>query len=180
MPIPIRQNLKIGAYLMRQRLAGRDKFPLIVELEPLFVCNLACPGCGKIQYPTDILRKRLSVEDAVGAIEECGAPMVSIAAKASSGVRRCRRISVGYWILPQPGHARLQAKSGSSSTMSGYLSTLRILFFARYAAMRRFWRRGIATGDYTSKGGRCSTLPGSQVTRALAARTIEASATAAA
>ena len=79
MPIPIRQNLKMGAYLMRQRLAGRDKFPLIVELEPLFVCNLACPGCGKIQYPTDILRKRLTVEDAVGAIEECGAPMVSIA-----------------------------------------------------------------------------------------------------
>jgi MoaA/NifB/PqqE/SkfB family radical SAM enzyme len=52
---------------------------LIVELEPLFTCNLACPGCGKIQYPTEVLRKRLSVEEAIGAIEECGAPMVSIA-----------------------------------------------------------------------------------------------------
>jgi hopanoid biosynthesis associated radical SAM protein HpnH len=79
MPIPVRQNMRMASYLMRQKLARREKFPLIVELEPLFVCNLACPGCGKIQYPTDILRKRLSVEDAIGAIEECGAPMVSIA-----------------------------------------------------------------------------------------------------
>ena len=60
----------IGTYLLRQKLAHRDKFPLIVELEPLFACNLACNGCGKIQYPTDILRKRLSVEQAMAAIEE--------------------------------------------------------------------------------------------------------------
>src|ERR1700731_1758047 len=79
MSIPIRQNLRMASYLLRQRLARNEKYPLIVELEPLFVCNLACPGCGKIQYPTEILRRRLSVEDAIGAIEECGAPMVSIA-----------------------------------------------------------------------------------------------------
>ena len=79
MGIPLRQSMKIGSYLLRQKLAGRDKFPLIVELEPLFACNLECNGCGKIQYPTEILRKRLSVEQAVAAIEECGAPMVSIA-----------------------------------------------------------------------------------------------------
>src|SRR5579863_4306289 len=79
MGVPLRQSIKIGTYLARQKLAGRDKFPLIVELEPLFVCNLACPGCGKIQYPTDILRKRVSPEDAFAAIEESGAPMVSIA-----------------------------------------------------------------------------------------------------
>jgi hopanoid biosynthesis associated radical SAM protein HpnH len=79
MPIPLRQSLKVGAYLARQKLAGRDKFPLIVELEPLFACNLECSGCGKIQHPTEILRKRLSVDDAVAAIEECRAPMVSIA-----------------------------------------------------------------------------------------------------
>jgi hopanoid biosynthesis associated radical SAM protein HpnH len=79
MPIPLRQNLTVASYLLRQRLAKREKFPLIVELEPLFACNLACPGCGKIQYPTEVLRKRLTVEEAVGAIEECGAPMVSIA-----------------------------------------------------------------------------------------------------
>ncbi len=79
MGIPIRQSLKIGTYLARQKLSGREKFPLIVELEPLFACNLECNGCGKIQYPTEILRKRLSVEAAVAAVEECGAPMVSIA-----------------------------------------------------------------------------------------------------
>jgi hopanoid biosynthesis associated radical SAM protein HpnH len=75
----MRQQARVGAYLARQRLARREKFPLLVELEPLFACNLACAGCGKIQHPTDILRRRLSVEDAVGAMEECGAPMVSIA-----------------------------------------------------------------------------------------------------
>src|SRR5579862_4450617 len=79
MPIPLRQSAKIGSYLLRQRLARRDKFPLIVELEPLFACNLKCNGCGKIQYPTEVLRKRLSVDEAVAAIEECRAPMVSIA-----------------------------------------------------------------------------------------------------
>jgi hopanoid biosynthesis associated radical SAM protein HpnH len=60
-------------------LRKNEKFPLIVELEPLFACNLACPGCGKIQYPTEVLRQRLTPDDAIGAIEECGAPMVSIA-----------------------------------------------------------------------------------------------------
>src|ERR1700722_11047268 len=79
MPIPMKQNARIGAHLLRQRLKGRKKYPLIVEIEPLFACNLSCPGCGKIQHPTDILRKRLSVDDVVKAVEECGTPMVSIA-----------------------------------------------------------------------------------------------------
>ena len=79
MGVPLRQSIKVGTYVARQKLAHRDKFPLIVELEPLFACNLECSGCGKIQYPTEILRKRLSVEQAVAAMEECGAPMVSIA-----------------------------------------------------------------------------------------------------
>ncbi|MFP3899359.1 MAG: adenosyl-hopene transferase HpnH [Acidimicrobiia bacterium] len=79
MSIPLRQNLRMAAYLARQKLARRDKFPLIVELEPLFACNLACAGCGKIQHPTEVLRKRVGVEEAVAAMEECGAPMVSIA-----------------------------------------------------------------------------------------------------
>ncbi len=69
----------MGWYLMRQRLARREKFPLIVELEPLFQCNLACSGCGKIQHPEHELRRRMPVEQALGAIEESGAPMVSIA-----------------------------------------------------------------------------------------------------
>jgi len=69
----------MGTYLLSQRLRRRDKFPLLVELEPLFQCNLECAGCGKIQQPEHVLRRRMPVEQAVGAIEECGAPMVSIA-----------------------------------------------------------------------------------------------------
>jgi hopanoid biosynthesis associated radical SAM protein HpnH len=69
----------MGWYLARQRLAKREKFPLIVELEPLFACNLACSGCGKIQHPEYELRRRMPVAQAIAAIEESGAPMVSIA-----------------------------------------------------------------------------------------------------
>src|SRR5438067_10608372 len=79
MAVSFRQSTHMGWYLMRQRLAKRERFPLLVELEPLLQCNLACAGCGKIQHPNHILRQRMSVERAVGAIEECGAPMVSIA-----------------------------------------------------------------------------------------------------
>ena len=79
MGIPLRQAARVGAYMAANKLRGRKKYPLIVEMEPLFACNLECPGCGKIQHPTEILRKRLSVEECVGAMEECGAPMVSIA-----------------------------------------------------------------------------------------------------
>jgi len=79
MGVPLRQSIKVGTYMARQKLAGREKFPLIVELEPLFACNLACNGCGKIQHPTEVLRQRVSVEQAVAAIEESRAPMVSIA-----------------------------------------------------------------------------------------------------
>jgi len=77
--MPLRQSIRIGSYLLRNKLAGRDKFPLLVELEPLFACNLACAGCGKIQEPAALLKQRMPVEQAVAAIEECGAPMISIA-----------------------------------------------------------------------------------------------------
>jgi hopanoid biosynthesis associated radical SAM protein HpnH len=79
MSMPLRQTLRIGSYLMRQKLARKDKFPLIVELEPLFACNLKCAGCGKIQQPASLLKQRMPVEQAIGAVEESGAPMVSIA-----------------------------------------------------------------------------------------------------
>ena len=79
MAIPLRQSVRIASYLLRQKLSGREKFPLLVELEPLYQCNLACSFCGKIQHPDHILRKRMPVEQAVAAIEEAGAPMVSIA-----------------------------------------------------------------------------------------------------
>src|SRR5215472_1614181 len=79
MAMPLRQSARIGTYLLRNKLAGRDKFPLLVELEPLFACNLACAGCGKIQKPASVLKQRMPVQQALDAIEECGAPMVSIA-----------------------------------------------------------------------------------------------------
>jgi hopanoid biosynthesis associated radical SAM protein HpnH len=79
MPVPARQSLRIGTYILRQRLARRKRFPLLVELEPLYQCNLACAGCGKIQQPDELLRRRMPVQDALDAIEESGAPMVSIA-----------------------------------------------------------------------------------------------------
>src|SRR5579863_4357975 len=77
--MPLRQKVRVGTYLMRQKLSRREKFPLLVELEPLFACNLACAGCGKIQHPASVLKQRMPVEQALAAIEECGAPMVSIA-----------------------------------------------------------------------------------------------------
>src|SRR5207302_5175990 len=79
MSVPIKQGARMGFYLMRQRVARRDKFPLLVELEPLFQCNLECAGCGKIQHPEHVLKQRMPVERALRAIEESGAPMVSIA-----------------------------------------------------------------------------------------------------
>jgi hopanoid biosynthesis associated radical SAM protein HpnH len=79
MGIPVLQMIEIGAYVARQRLAGRNRFPLVLMLEPLFRCNLACAGCGKIDYPDKILNQRLPLADCLEAIDECGAPVVVIA-----------------------------------------------------------------------------------------------------
>ncbi|MCP9956474.1 adenosyl-hopene transferase HpnH [Streptomyces sudanensis] len=79
MSMPLRQTVRIGTYLLGQRLRRREKFPLIVELEPLYACNLKCEGCGKIQHPAGVLKQRMPVAQAVGAVLESGAPMVSIA-----------------------------------------------------------------------------------------------------
>jgi hopanoid biosynthesis associated radical SAM protein HpnH len=79
MAMPLRQSIKVATYLAEQKLRRRDKVPLIVELEPLFACNLACEGCGKIQHPAGVLKQRMPVAQAVGAVLESGAPMVSIA-----------------------------------------------------------------------------------------------------
>ncbi len=78
MAVPLRQMVRVGAYVVRQRLAGRKRYPLVLMLEPLFRCNLACAGCGKIDYPDGILNQRLSLEDCLEAVDECGAPVVSI------------------------------------------------------------------------------------------------------
>jgi hopanoid biosynthesis associated radical SAM protein HpnH len=71
--------LRVGAYVAKQHLLGNRRYPLVLMLEPLFRCNLACAGCGKIDYPDTILNQRLSVEECLGAVDECGAPVVSIA-----------------------------------------------------------------------------------------------------
>lgn len=79
MSMPLRQVLKVGRYVLGQRLRRRSKFPVLLELEPLFACNLKCGGCGKIQQPAELLKQRMPVARALAAVEECGAPMVSIA-----------------------------------------------------------------------------------------------------
>ena len=76
--VPISQMWTVASYVLRQRLAGRKRYPLVLMLEPLFRCNLACAGCGKIQYPAHILKAELTPEECFRAVDECGAPMVSI------------------------------------------------------------------------------------------------------
>ena len=78
MTVSLRQQAVVGAYVLRQRLMGRRRYPLVLMLEPLFRCNLTCFGCGKIDYPDAILNKRLSVQECLDAVDECGAPMVAI------------------------------------------------------------------------------------------------------
>ena len=78
MAVPISQMWTVASYVLRQKRAGRKRYPLVLMLEPLFRCNLACAGCGKIQYPAHILKKDLTPDECFRAVEECGAPMVSI------------------------------------------------------------------------------------------------------
>ncbi|MGN8554830.1 UNVERIFIED_CONTAM: radical SAM protein, partial [Microbacterium sp. SLM126] len=79
MAIPFLQVARVGAYIVRKHLSGQKRYPLALMLEPLFRCNLACSGCGKIDYPDPILNQRLSVAECLEAVDECGAPVVSIA-----------------------------------------------------------------------------------------------------
>ena len=78
MAVPFIQQARVGGYILKQKILGNKRYPLVLMLEPLFKCNLACPGCGKIDYPKPILDKRLSVEECLKAVDECGAPIVSI------------------------------------------------------------------------------------------------------
>ena len=82
MGIPFRQQLAVGRYLLTQKIKGVKRYPLVLMLEPLFQCNLACSGCGKIDYPTDILKKRLSVKECLDAVDECGAPLSQLSDSA--------------------------------------------------------------------------------------------------
>jgi hopanoid biosynthesis associated radical SAM protein HpnH len=76
--VPVIQQIRVGTYIMKQRIKGVEKYPLVLMLEPLFRCNLACPGCGKIDYEDSILNKRLSAQQCLHAVDECGAPIISI------------------------------------------------------------------------------------------------------
>ena len=78
MGIPLHQQYRIGQYVLNKKLRGETRYPLVLMLEPLFQCNLECAGCGKIAYANEILRKRLTVEECLAAVDECGAPVVSI------------------------------------------------------------------------------------------------------
>jgi hopanoid biosynthesis associated radical SAM protein HpnH len=78
MPVPISQAWTVASYVLRQKLKGRKRYPLVLMLEPLYRCNLACAGCGKIQYPAHVLKQELSPEECFRAVEECGVPTVAI------------------------------------------------------------------------------------------------------
>ena len=78
MAVPVSQMVTVLSYLLRQKLAGRERYPLVLMLEPLYRCNLACAGCGKIQYPSQVLKNQLSVEECLRAVDECPAPVVSL------------------------------------------------------------------------------------------------------
>jgi hypothetical protein len=95
MNIPFFKEMRIGAYVLKQKLLGRKRYPLVLMLEPLFRCNLACVGCGKIDYPDPILNRRLSVEECLEAVDECGAPMVAIPRADSPRHRRDRKRNRG-------------------------------------------------------------------------------------
>ena len=78
MPVPISQMWTVASYVLKQKIQGRKQYPLVLMLEPLYRCNLACAGCGKIQYPAHVLKRELSPEECFKAVDDCGAPMVSI------------------------------------------------------------------------------------------------------
>src|SRR5437899_9393892 len=96
MAVPVSQAWTVATYVLKQHLMGRKRYPLVLMLEPLFRCNLACAGCGKIDYPDEILNQRLSYDDCMAAIDECGAPAVSIAGGEPLLHRDMPRIVEGF------------------------------------------------------------------------------------
>ena len=96
MGVPLIQQFRVGKYILEQKIRGTQRYPLVLMLEPLFRCNLACSGCGKIDYPEEILDKRVSFQDAMAAIDECGAPIVSIAGGEPLIHKEMSQIVAGY------------------------------------------------------------------------------------
>jgi hypothetical protein len=112
MAMPLHLTMKLGTYLVKQKLRGVDKFPLIMELEPLFACNLKCAGCGKIQHPAPLLKQRMPVEQAVAAVEECGARQLHGALRLRTQ-RRARHHSVPAGKPARPRHPLTAPAPGS-------------------------------------------------------------------
>jgi len=104
MGIPVSQMWTVATYVLRQKFARRERYPLVLMLEPLFRCNLACAGCGKIQYPAHVLKMNLSPEECFRAVDECGAPMVSIPGGSSTP-------SPSWALGPRPCAARIPGTS---------------------------------------------------------------------
>jgi len=135
--IPFRQVVRVGTYVLRQKLAGRKRYPLVLMLEPLFRCNLACAGCGKIDYPDKILNQRISVEDALASVDECGAPVVVMAAANRCCTRNCRRSSRASW----RGRNTPSSAPTRCSSKRRWISTSPILLHLVGASR---WRQGDA------------------------------------
>src|SRR5438477_8785809 len=104
MAVPVSQMWTVASYVLKQKLSGRKRYSLVLMLEPLFRCNLACAGCGKIQYPAHVLKQQLTPEECFRAVEECGAPVVSIPGASHC----CTRRSTKSWKAWSP--------AGSTST----------------------------------------------------------------
>ncbi|MBV8131793.1 MAG: adenosyl-hopene transferase HpnH [Alphaproteobacteria bacterium] len=95
MAVPLRQAIRVGAYVVSRHLKRVRRYPLVLMLEPLFRCNLACAGCGKIDYPDAILNQRLSVDECLDAVDECGAPVVVLAGGEPLLHREIDKIAAG-------------------------------------------------------------------------------------
>ncbi len=105
MRVPISEMVTVVSYLLKQKLAGRERFPMVLMLEPLYRCNLACAGCGKIQYPSNILKSHLSYDECMKAVDECPAPIVSLPG--------------GELIIAWPGHGPVIMEGDAVEVFSG-------------------------------------------------------------
>ena len=112
MSVPLIQKVRVGAYVLSKRLKGVKRYPLVLMLEPLFKCNLACPGCGKIDYPSEILNKRLSLEQCLEAVDECNAPIVSIPGGEPLIHPQMKDIVKGIYELAQPDNITIALVRG--------------------------------------------------------------------
>ena len=159
MGVPLIQAYRVGRYIAGRKLRGAKRYPLVLMLEPLFQCNLACAGCGKIDYPKEILQKRMSVADALQAVDECGAPMVSIPGGEPlihKDIAADRRRHRGAQEVRLPVHERDSAGEAHRRVpASPYLTfSIHLDGNQRSATMSRCARRGCSTRPSRPSGWR--------------------------